>query len=194
MLWALTRLGHHLAFQVVVFDHGSNGLWRSEGDKESPSASPCDEEVTLIRVGVLLWCLELSLRPSHNIPSPYNRKAAAFISTATIFFPFHSLTLTSVSLFSRLALFLRSLHSRQSLFLDKIIRSPISCCLVKSTTMTANEHDRYNYNPSTSAAIVVAALYSIVFVITFVQWIRYRAWVWVVMVIASASRCHEIPI
>lgn len=45
----------------------------------------------------------------------------------------------------------------------------------------------YKYTPSLDAAIVVAVLYSVAFAITLFQWVRYRAWVWVVMVLAAAS-------
>ena len=47
----------------------------------------------------------------------------------------------------------------------------------------------YRYNPSLAVAIVAAVLYGIAFVLTLIQWVRYRSWVWVVMVIASASMC-----
>ncbi|KAJ5805225.1 ZIP metal ion transporter, partial [Penicillium riverlandense] len=57
----------------------------------------------------------------------------------------------------------------------------------------------YRYNPSLAVAIVAAVLYGIAFILTLVQWVRYRAWVWVVMVIASAmeavgyiSRCISV--
>jgi len=46
----------------------------------------------------------------------------------------------------------------------------------------------YNYTPSLDAAIVVAAMYSLAFILTFFLWVRYRAWVWVVMVFAAASK------
>jgi len=46
----------------------------------------------------------------------------------------------------------------------------------------------YNYTPSLDAAIVVAVLYSLAFALTLSLWVRYRAWVWVVMVVASASK------
>lgn len=45
----------------------------------------------------------------------------------------------------------------------------------------------YNYTPSLDVAIVVAALYSLAFASTLFLWVRYRAWVWVVMVFAAAS-------
>jgi hypothetical protein len=46
----------------------------------------------------------------------------------------------------------------------------------------------YNYTPSLVAAVVVAALYSVVFTLTLFQWVRYRAWVWAMMVLAAASK------
>jgi hypothetical protein len=45
----------------------------------------------------------------------------------------------------------------------------------------------YRYEPSLAVAIVAAALYSIAFFLTFVQFVRYKAWVWSIMVIAAAS-------
>jgi hypothetical protein len=45
----------------------------------------------------------------------------------------------------------------------------------------------YAYNPSLGAAAVAASLYTLVFIATAVQWLRYRSWVWIVMVIAGAS-------
>ncbi|KAJ5753446.1 ZIP metal ion transporter [Penicillium nucicola] len=44
----------------------------------------------------------------------------------------------------------------------------------------------YHYNPSLAVSIVAAVLYSIAFILTLVQWIRYKAWVWSVMVVAAA--------
>ncbi|KAJ6090484.1 RTA1 like protein-domain-containing protein [Penicillium sp. IBT 16267x] len=44
----------------------------------------------------------------------------------------------------------------------------------------------YRYDPSLAVAIVAATLYSIAFVLTFIQWIRCKAWIWVVMVVAAA--------
>ena len=45
----------------------------------------------------------------------------------------------------------------------------------------------YRYNPSLAVAIVAAVLYGIAFILTFIQWFRFKSWVWVVMVTASAS-------
>jgi hypothetical protein len=47
----------------------------------------------------------------------------------------------------------------------------------------------YQYSPSLGAAILFAVLYSVTFVLAVFQWIRYRAWVWIIMVIAVASKC-----
>ncbi|KAJ5784971.1 RTA1 like protein-domain-containing protein [Penicillium pulvis] len=44
----------------------------------------------------------------------------------------------------------------------------------------------YRYDPSLPVAIVAAVLYSIAFILTFIQWIRYKAWIWAIMVVASA--------
>ncbi|KAK9357768.1 RTA1 like protein-domain-containing protein [Lipomyces starkeyi] len=44
----------------------------------------------------------------------------------------------------------------------------------------------YEYTPSQTAATVFAALFSAAFSATFIQWIRYRAWVWLVMVVAAS--------
>ncbi|KAJ5363551.1 RTA1 like protein-domain-containing protein [Penicillium cataractarum] len=44
----------------------------------------------------------------------------------------------------------------------------------------------YRYNPSLAVAIVAAVLYGIAFILTLVQWIRYKSWVWIVMVVAAA--------
>ncbi|KAJ5758608.1 RTA1 like protein-domain-containing protein [Penicillium odoratum] len=44
----------------------------------------------------------------------------------------------------------------------------------------------YRYDPSLAVAIVAAVLYSIAFILTFIQWIRYKAWIWVIMVLAAA--------
>jgi uncharacterized membrane protein len=45
----------------------------------------------------------------------------------------------------------------------------------------------YHYNPSLAVSIVTAVLYTIAFILTLAQWIRYKAWVWSVMVVAAAS-------
>ncbi|KAF4637771.1 hypothetical protein G7Y89_g290 [Cudoniella acicularis] len=57
----------------------------------------------------------------------------------------------------------------------------------------------YPYSPSLDVAIVVSALWSLAFILTAIQWFRYKSWVWLVMVLASAmepagyiSRCLSI--
>ena len=42
----------------------------------------------------------------------------------------------------------------------------------------------YHYDPSLSAAIVAAVLFSLAFIGTSVQWLRYKSWVLIVMVLA----------
>ncbi|CAI7602228.1 unnamed protein product [Penicillium glandicola] len=44
----------------------------------------------------------------------------------------------------------------------------------------------YGYDPSLAVAVVAAVLYTIAFLLTAIQWIRYRAWVWSVMVLSAA--------
>jgi hypothetical protein len=44
----------------------------------------------------------------------------------------------------------------------------------------------YKYVPSKEAAIVVAVLYCLAFAGTLLQFMRYRSWVWTVMVLAAA--------
>lgn len=55
-----------------------------------------------------------------------------------------------------------------------------------STISVSTSH--YNYTPSFEAAVVVAVLYSIAFALTFIQWVKYCAWVWLVMVLGAASK------
>ncbi|CAG8918218.1 unnamed protein product [Penicillium salamii] len=57
----------------------------------------------------------------------------------------------------------------------------------------------YRYNPSLAPAVVAAVLYTIAFIGTLVQWVRYRAWIWAIMVVAAAmeaagwiSRCISV--
>lgn len=45
----------------------------------------------------------------------------------------------------------------------------------------------YDYSPSLAAAVVFAVLYSITFLLTTALWLKHRAWVCVVMVVAAAS-------
>jgi hypothetical protein len=58
-------------------------------------------------------------------------------------------------------------------------------------TMEITTHDYYRYKPSFDAAIVVAILYTLAFMGTILQFLRYRSWVWTVMVFASGS---EFPL
>ncbi|KAH6678341.1 RTA-like protein [Halenospora varia] len=58
---------------------------------------------------------------------------------------------------------------------------------------------KYPFSPSLPAAIVVATLFTIAFLLTLIQWVRYRSWVWLVMVLAAAMegvgyviRCFSI--
>lgn len=54
--------------------------------------------------------------------------------------------------------------------------------------MAITVHDFYRYKPCLDAAIVVAVLYSLAFAGTLLQFLRYRSWVWTVMVVASGSQ------
>jgi hypothetical protein len=56
----------------------------------------------------------------------------------------------------------------------------------------AVETSFYRYKPSLDAAIVVAVLYSLAFIGTQIQFLRYRSWVWTVMVVASASKQSRV--
>ncbi|RDW65268.1 RTA1 protein-like protein [Coleophoma crateriformis] len=51
--------------------------------------------------------------------------------------------------------------------------------------MTAPEISHYNYDPSIPAAALFGALYLLAAFATLFQWIKYRAWVWFVMVFAA---------
>jgi hypothetical protein len=57
-------------------------------------------------------------------------------------------------------------------------------------TMAITIHDYYRYKPSFDAAIVVAILYTLGFLSTILQFLRYRSWVWTVMVLESGSEYH----
>ncbi|PMD23042.1 RTA1 like protein [Hyaloscypha hepaticicola] len=50
--------------------------------------------------------------------------------------------------------------------------------------MAITTNDYYRYKPSLDAAIVVAILYTLAFMGTIFQFLRYRSWVWTVMVVA----------
>jgi membrane protein YdbS with pleckstrin-like domain len=49
------------------------------------------------------------------------------------------------------------------------------------------EHSYYKYIPSLAAAIIFAVLFSLAYIGTQLQFLRYRSWVWTVMVLASGS-------
>ncbi|KAL5315617.1 hypothetical protein ACEPPN_016486 [Leptodophora sp. 'Broadleaf-Isolate-01'] len=44
----------------------------------------------------------------------------------------------------------------------------------------------YHYDPSLAAAIVFSVAYSLAFIGTLLQFMRYRSWVWTIMVVSSA--------
>lgn len=52
----------------------------------------------------------------------------------------------------------------------------------------SNQESHYSYDPSLAVAIVAAVLYGTAFLLTLIQWIRYKSWVWLTMVIAAASK------
>jgi hypothetical protein len=54
----------------------------------------------------------------------------------------------------------------------------------------------YDYKPSFAAAGVFAVLFTLSMIGTFIQLVRYRAWVWIVMFIGSLSMhdCTSIVI
>jgi hypothetical protein len=60
--------------------------------------------------------------------------------------------------------------------------------LIERATPSEVHASYYRYNPSLAPAIVAAVLYTIAFILTFVQWVRYRAWVWGIMVVSAASK------
>lgn len=61
--------------------------------------------------------------------------------------------------------------------------------LISRATHSETTTPFYLYNPSLAVAIVAAVLYTIAFLLTTIQWIRYRAWVWSVMVLSAVSTC-----
>ncbi|TAQ90322.1 hypothetical protein B7494_g1394 [Chlorociboria aeruginascens] len=54
-----------------------------------------------------------------------------------------------------------------------------------ATTTTTHQKSKYNYEPSFEAAVIFAMLYTVVFVTSAFQCLRYRAWVWIIMVVAA---------
>lgn len=59
--------------------------------------------------------------------------------------------------------------------------------IIKRVTHNETTTPFYLYDPSLAVAIVAAVLYTIAFLLTTIQWIRYRAWVWSIMVLSAAS-------
>ncbi|KGO57729.1 RTA-like protein [Penicillium expansum] len=57
--------------------------------------------------------------------------------------------------------------------------------LISRATHSETTTPFYLYNPSLAVAIVAAVLYTIAFLLTTIQWIWYRAWVWSVMVLSA---------
>ena len=51
----------------------------------------------------------------------------------------------------------------------------------------------YNYTPSFGAAIAAAVLFSLGFLGTAVQLLRYKSWVWIIMLVAVGSMRFPIP-
>lgn len=59
--------------------------------------------------------------------------------------------------------------------------------LIERASPSEVHRSYYRYNPSLAPAIVAAVLYTLAFIGTLVQWVRYRAWIWAIMVVAAAS-------
>lgn len=59
--------------------------------------------------------------------------------------------------------------------------------LIERATHSETRTSFYGYDPSLAVAIVAAVLYTVAFLLTAIQWIRYRAWVWSIMVLSAAS-------
>jgi hypothetical protein len=49
----------------------------------------------------------------------------------------------------------------------------------------------YHYDPSLAAAAIFAALYGVYFFWTTYLWLKHRAWVCLIMVVASASTLSQ---
>lgn len=58
--------------------------------------------------------------------------------------------------------------------------------LATRATTGGGDVSYYRYNPSLAVAIVATVLYGIACILTCIQWFRYKPWVWVIMVTASA--------
>lgn len=66
--------------------------------------------------------------------------------------------------------------------------------MIRSVPDTGDSSESlYHYEPSLAVAIVAAAFYGVAFLLTLVQWARYKSWVWLTMVVASASKSYHIP-
>lgn len=59
--------------------------------------------------------------------------------------------------------------------------------LIGRATHSEMKTSFYAYNPSLAGAIVAAVFYTVAFLLTAIQWIRYRAWVWSIMVLELLS-------
>ena len=46
----------------------------------------------------------------------------------------------------------------------------------------------YEYSPSTAAAVLFTAIYVVETILLAYQIIRYRAWIWVIFLVASLSK------
>ncbi|KAJ5822518.1 RTA-like protein [Penicillium robsamsonii] len=71
--------------------------------------------------------------------------------------------------------------------------------LVERAMNSGRRTSYYHYDPFLPVATVAAVLYTIAFVLTVIQWIWYRAWVWSIMVVSSASTyasgpCHSLSL
>ncbi|KAJ5205255.1 ZIP metal ion transporter [Penicillium cf. griseofulvum] len=58
--------------------------------------------------------------------------------------------------------------------------------LIERAVQSERRTSFYHYDPSQAVSIIAAVLYTIAFVLTAIQWIRYRAWIWSIMVISAA--------
>lgn len=52
--------------------------------------------------------------------------------------------------------------------------------------------DFYHYTPSLDAAIVVAVLFTLAAIGTTLQFLRFRSWVWSIMVVGAGSKFPRI--
>jgi hypothetical protein len=56
-----------------------------------------------------------------------------------------------------------------------------------TTNSTTTVTSKYDYDPSLAAAVIAAALYGIAFLVNLAFTIKYKSWVWMVMVVAAGS-------